>query len=653
MVDHSAARNRKGRAHTPSTKLKSNAMARSASAKQGPAHHHYSAIGKRQHQHDMVPSATYTYGSAGWPSTGTAAPQQPTSDNMQVWDPEAYITSKLTTSSDPPPPTPAKRQKVMMYDASMPPTFDASPAYNNSTYVPTMQMRGDATVSPSSTSMSSQPSQNSLSFSEAMSRHSSMTTCTSMTSTSMNDLDMSRVGSSFSDYSHHQQEDITFLPFELQGSDHSFLSVAAAEKPSSSFEHTTGGYDGGMRDDVAHLLSNVGFVGQNLPLLPSFPSAVVGHGDECTQAAGFSSHGQAQEMQRSASDQSNSSTSSASSTEMKATERRRKHIENARQTIAPKSLPNGPKSSSSIKTSKESNKSQNSHELAIRKKEAISKTRYVRPSHPKQYCTLCDDYPGGFRGEHELRRHYDRAHAETRKVWICVEPTTKSKEGWWPAKPLGICKQCKQRKEYNVYYNAAAHLRRAHFCPRKRGRKARGEERESRAGKAGGDWPPIEWLKANGWLKEIEVSSAQSFGQNAVPSQFDTAAFDNDEEEEHAGDEEAEGDDDFDYAGPPDLDAQQMSLAAEHLGLQPYPLQTFHQTADFTFGYPTPVDSSSSQMCFPPNPAFGGGLQAPAMSQTVSAPGALGSSMIFNGGGGGMMYDGAVLYPLEQFGQVM
>jgi hypothetical protein len=59
-----------------------------------------------------------------------------------------------------------------------------------------------------------------------------------------------------------------------------------------------------------------------------------------------------------------------------------------------------------------------------------------------------------------------------------------------------------------MYYNAAAHLRRAHFCPRKRGRIAKIEERDIRAGKGGGDWPSIEWLKANGWLQEIEVGSA-------------------------------------------------------------------------------------------------------------------------------------------------
>lgn len=123
--------------------------------------------------------------------------------------------------------------------------------------------------------------------------------------------------------------------------------------------------------------------------------------------------------------------------------------------------------------------------------------------------------PAGFRGEHELRRHWDRKHATTRKVWICVQPSTRTE--WWPAKPMSICKQCKQQKQYNVYYNAAAHLRRAHFCPRKRGRKAKGEERESRAGKAGGDWPPIDWLKAHGWLKEIEVSSDHQSNPSEIP----------------------------------------------------------------------------------------------------------------------------------------
>jgi len=45
-------------------------------------------------------------------------------------------------------------------------------------------------------------------------------------------------------------------------------------------------------------------------------------------------------------------------------------------------------------------------------------------------------------------------------------------------------------------------LRRAHFNPRKRGRKAK-TEGEKRGGKGGGNWPPMDALK-EGWILEIE-----------------------------------------------------------------------------------------------------------------------------------------------------
>jgi hypothetical protein len=128
-----------------------------------------------------------------------------------------------------------------------------------------------------------------------------------------------------------------------------------------------------------------------------------------------------------------------------------------------------------------------------------------------------------------------------------------------------------------VYYNAAAHLRRAHFCPRKRGRKARGEERESRAGKAGGDWPPIEWLKANGWLQEIEVGPAGMM----APSQ--DASIDMKGEEVDDFDE----DDMQSYEiTPPDSDTENfhINLSAEQLSLAAYPPPI---PMDFC-GYPTP-----------------------------------------------------------------
>lgn len=42
---------------------------------------------------------------------------------------------------------------------------------------------------------------------------------------------------------------------------------------------------------------------------------------------------------------------------------------------------------------------------------------YQRPLHPKLFCPSCNDHPEGFREEHELQRHTDRAHG-IRKVWI-------------------------------------------------------------------------------------------------------------------------------------------------------------------------------------------------------------------------------------------
>lgn len=553
--------------------------------------------GKRNfdQQLDMQHSASYTYGANGptsWPACEPIEHHPPS--DMQVYEPDAYV-SKLARSSD------AKRQKVDGLDITSQPSL---PSFAYSTYVPPHAL----TVSPS-TSMSSQPSlHNSLASSEAMSRTSSVTT-TSLTDA----VDMMRVESSFSNCS-----DLPF-PFEQQDVSHaSFVSGATAEKSGgSSSLATTAGFDDGSNN--AQLLSSMGygFVGQdNLPFVESSPFAV-GCGQELAQAADLSfSHAGAQGMQRTGSEQSNASISSSSSTDAKALERRRKHLENARQNIAPKNNPAGPTS-----TPRRDDSKLLKPEDAMRRKEAISKTPYVRPQHPKLYCNLCQEYPNGFRGEHELRRHYDRAHAETRRVWICVEPTTNSKEGWWPQKPLGICKQCKHQKHYNVYYNAAAHLRRAHFCPRKRGRKARGEERESRAGKAGGDWPPIEWLKANGWLKEIEISSSQFFATSMVPSQLQTNIAD-----------DGFGDDDPELPIDSAIEIPQTHLAAETLGLQTYPM-----TTDFTYGYPTPAIDAPP--CFLPSTALlpsqldpnlqhldPNALQAPAMARGVSAPGALPSS---------------------------
>ncbi|KKY19355.1 hypothetical protein UCDDS831_g05560 [Diplodia seriata] len=125
---------------------------------------------------------------------------------------------------------------------------------------------------------------------------------------------------------------------------------------------------------------------------------------------------------------------------------------------------------------------------------AISKAPYVRPVHPKIMCQKCNEHPEGFRGEHELRRHTERVHAAIRKVWVTVDASPNKQF-------LAHCKACRNGKKYGAYYNAAAHLRRAHFNPRKRGRKAKGDER--RGGKGGGDHPPMDVLKQY-WMKEVE-----------------------------------------------------------------------------------------------------------------------------------------------------
>jgi hypothetical protein len=134
----------------------------------------------------------------------------------------------------------------------------------------------------------------------------------------------------------------------------------------------------------------------------------------------------------------------------------------------------------------------------------ITKAPYVRPVHAKVRCSQCNENPDGFRGDHELRRHFERAHAAVKKVWVCVDASPDSKF-------LANCKHCRNGKQYGAYYNAAAHLRRAHFHPRKRGRK--GKHDEKRGGIGGGDKPPMEELKQH-WMKELDVPNVPAKHSN-------------------------------------------------------------------------------------------------------------------------------------------
>jgi hypothetical protein len=150
----------------------------------------------------------------------------------------------------------------------------------------------------------------------------------------------------------------------------------------------------------------------------------------------------------------------------------------------------------------------------IRHKAEIPRTTRQQSQRRTTFCQLCGDHPQGFHGEHELRRHVERHHTTHRKVWICKDnPLT---DGCRPAVPLSNCKACRNHKTYGANYNAAAHLRRAHFFPCKNKRGGRGKVSEGRGGIAGGDEPPMDELK-NWMYEKIEINIAGNVLQNTSP----------------------------------------------------------------------------------------------------------------------------------------
>ena len=202
---------------------------------------------------------------------------------------------------------------------------------------------------------------------------------------------------------------------------------------------------------------------------------------------------QSVEMYRSTSMASTRST--ASNQERRAKEARERQIKN--------SIRNGnimPRPSPPSTTEQDSSSAPNSAALKDARP-AGGKTHYQRPKHPKVMCKRCSDHPDGFRGEHELRRHVSSKHSDTVTKWVCRDPGSGATVA--ALNPLSKCKACTAKKQYGAYYNAAAHLRRAHF--RKRGPRGKrgGKEGERRAGKGGGDWPPMADLKV--WMRKVSV----------------------------------------------------------------------------------------------------------------------------------------------------
>ncbi|PTB63062.1 hypothetical protein BBK36DRAFT_1144126 [Trichoderma citrinoviride] len=93
--------------------------------------------------------------------------------------------------------------------------------------------------------------------------------------------------------------------------------------------------------------------------------------------------------------------------------------------------------------------------------------RRPRPAGPRVFCQLCDEYPSGFRGKHELSRHTSLKHGNQVQVFACLDPgATATVKGHPIRKPFAECKHCMDVKFYNSEQNAIDHLRRGHFIPK-------------------------------------------------------------------------------------------------------------------------------------------------------------------------------------------